>query len=456
MNGVHFILTGGELTPRYRRAIVSAGIHMAPITLWYAGSRPDTRGLDIEVRPIALPTISENGLHPAHLWDVLAFKVGCEEGGLVLGLDTISVRPALDLLGDYDLVCSRDFSEAEMASGITISPYTMTFVACQGSEIVREMYEEAQRRALEDSEVWGFTGPEVLRTFAERYPDRVVGAPYPALCGWNSRYIWRFYMGLERPHENTRIIHLFSQGEPELWAGDYASFIAKHSDLIQQRSPLNDALLACPPIVRWTSELERDVYLRPETSDEQTWMDTFVHRYHVPPETISPRTVLDLGANVGLTAAHFRAIWPQARIWAVEMDAESASMCGANFQGGPIIVAAVGIENGQATYAKGPWAASNSLRSPGATMTPVIAMRRLIDGMGEHVDFVKMDIEGTEWDLFEYPEGWAERIGSLLVELHGSEPSDILVKRAMDCLSEIGFSVARHTVHPHAVWARRT
>ena len=451
MSGVHFILTGGELTPQYRRAIVSARVHSAPITLWHLGEKPDVRGLHVIHHSLSTPDIPD--LHPAHVWDVLAFKIGYEQGGLVLGLDTISIRRALELLGDHDFVCSRDFSEAEMAEGITISPYTMTFVARQGAHIVREMYEEALRRAYLESETWGFTGPEVLREFVD-VREGAVSVPYPALCGWNSRYIWRFYMGLDKPHPEARVIHLFSQGEPELWRSDWQSFMEKHPGLVEKRLPTNDRLLAFPDLSRWTPEVERDLHLRPGTSDEQTWTDTFVHRYHLPPEPIEPRTVLDLGSNIGLTAAHYKAIWPQARVWAVEMDAESAAMCGMNFRG-PLIHAAVGTFNGTASYAKGAWAAANSLLAPGSTQTTVISMSGLIDRMGGHVDFVKMDVEGTEWDLFEHPEGWAERVGTLLVELHGSDPSDVMIERAMSALNEIGFSAARHVVHPHAIWAKR-
>jgi hypothetical protein len=242
VSSVHFILTGGELHERYRRAIRSATVHEAPIHLWHTGERPYTSGLPLAVTMPLEPPVS--GLHPAHVWDVLAFLVAAEHGGLVLGLDTISVRPALDLLGEYDLVASRDFSEEEMAGGITASPYTMTFVARQGSDLVRAMYEESLRRARQERETWAFTGPDVLRDFIDTDP-RASGVPYPALCGWNSRYIWRFYFGYEEPHPNTRVIHLFSQGDvkPLFW-GDFETFIMEHPGLTNGRLDTNAALFA--------------------------------------------------------------------------------------------------------------------------------------------------------------------------------------------------------------------
>lgn len=205
---------------------------------------------------------------------------------------------------------------------------------------------------------------------------------------------------------------------------------------------------------RFTEDLGREVSLRPETSDEQTWTDTFVFRYHVPPERIMPSTVLDLGANIGLTAAHYQAMWPYAKVHAVEMDFENALVCRVNFPG-PLTVAAIGATTGKATYSKGPWAASYSLRKPGPEKTRVIALAEMIDHVGEKVDFCKMDIEGTEWDLFAEPDGWAERVSSLLVELHGDKPSEEMIGRATPMLERAGFTVQAHTIHPHSLWATR-
>jgi FkbM family methyltransferase len=43
----------------------------------------------------------------------------------------------------------------------------------------------------------------------------------------------------------------------------------------------------------------------------------------------------------------------------------------------------------------------------------------LTDLFGGSADFVKMDIEGAEWDVVKGE--WPERVGSLLIEVHGNE-----------------------------------
>ena len=55
--------------------------------------------------------------------------------------------------------------------------------------------------------------------------------------------------------------------------------------------------------------------------------DTFFHRFHLPPgELARGACIVDLGANVGYTAAHLAALYPESRIIAVEMDGRNAAV----------------------------------------------------------------------------------------------------------------------------------
>lgn len=204
---------------------------------------------------------------------------------------------------------------------------------------------------------------------------------------------------------------------------------------------------------RFTEVLGREVSLRANTSDDQTWIDTFEVGYHVPPD-IHPCFVLDLGANIGLTAAHYAALWPDARILAVEMDAENAAVCQKNFSG-MIVQVAVGAYPGVGSYTHAGWEASYSLVRPGDTETTIMTISQILDDCLPEADqvFCKMDIEGAEWNIFS--EGIDKRIKWLLVELHSDDPPDLKVIKGMGLLHDDGFAVAQHLIHPHALWATR-
>lgn len=231
---------------------------------------------------------------------------------------------------------------------------------------------------------------------------------------------------------------------------------------------------------QYTRDLHREVYLRPGTSDRQVWADTFTGLYHVPPLDLGgrdfyPATVLDLGANIGLTSAHYQALWPEADIVAVEMDEESAKLIERNAPGVRVKQYAVSGEGGWGTYNPGARAEAYAFeRRVGEdpenatgqyvmshTLRQVILRSFVHDGQAEDyrpVEFVKMDIEGEEWAIFEHGD-WAPLVAHLLVELHpaGGRPddSDALVFEAIDRLAALGYCAERHQPHPRAVFACR-
>jgi hypothetical protein len=72
----------------------------------------------------------------------------------------------------------------------------------------------------------------------------------------------------------------------------------------------------------------------------------------------------------------------------------------------------------------------------------------------EDVDFLKMDVEGTEWELLD--EWWPAHFRHVLVEFH-DEPRDgpRIVARGIEALEARGFDARHHEIHPQAVWAVR-
>lgn len=211
----------------------------------------------------------------------------------------------------------------------------------------------------------------------------------------------------------------------------------------------------------FTPALGRNVQLRKKGSDRQVWADTFTGLYHVPPESMpAPQTVLDLGANIGLTAAHYRALWPDAEVVAVEMDEESAELARLNAPGAKVRVEAVAGRGGWGSY-------NPDLRSEAFSFVPwedvgrrvqARQLRKIIlRAFGARViDFVKMDVEGAEWGIL-HERSWVGLVRYLLIELHPDDDhpddSDQLVDLAVAELEACGMSARRHTTHPRAVWA---
>lgn len=205
---------------------------------------------------------------------------------------------------------------------------------------------------------------------------------------------------------------------------------------------------------QFTPDLRREVWLREGTSDKQVWADTFTGRYHIPPDWMPPpATVLDLGANIGLTAAHYQTMWPEAKVVAVEMDISNAEMCSMNF-GGQIVTKAVGGLSGVARYSSDKRHEAFHLAAAGDVQVRRLTMKQIIQkSFGCPVDFVKLDVEGEEHSIFRRG-GWAPLVRNLLVEVH-EQINGYTWQDAIRDLQVLGFDAQRHEIHPQAVFAWR-
>jgi FkbM family methyltransferase len=181
------------------------------------------------------------------------------------------------------------------------------------------------------------------------------------------------------------------------------------------------------------------VWIRPGSSDRMVVMDTFLRRLHLPPDGADVRTILDLGGNTGLTARHFAHRYPRAAILCVEMDPENAELARRNLasvrERARVIEAAAWSCSGSVSYSLAPgaeWAAR--IQWGGDRRALAMSLDEITRGL-ERIDYVKMDVEGSEAELLGAPGEWTRKVRDIKVEVH--EPYSI--DRCVADLRRAGF-----------------
>lgn len=217
---VHFIYLGGPFVWQHWRAVETAKVHDAPIIVWYANDRQPTgddwQRVTASKRSV---TVDEELLdHPirlANVKDLVAWSLLWWRGGLYLDLDTISLRPAWDLL-TRDVCVSSEHDDGFHAG----HPYNSAAVLGRdAAPVLLELRDRAQAILDSGESRWGKCGPHLLTDVVAEQPDAFDVAPFGALNGWRDDTIHHYYEG-ERPGPDVRVAHLFSSSRRESFLAD--------------------------------------------------------------------------------------------------------------------------------------------------------------------------------------------------------------------------------------------
>ena len=164
---------------------------------------------------------------------------------------------------------------------------------------------------------------------------------------------------------------------------------------------------------------------------------------------IKPRTILDIGANVGFFSVAARSYYPNAQIHAYEPNPAIlwALANQSTFAGFQYFSEAIGSRPGRVTMIETGDSnqARTSISEDGSTKQ--ISLEQAIEGIGGFVDLAKIDCEGAEWDLFRASECW-KKILHVRMEYHLWGKHSF--SEVSDNLNRLGFEIVRHI--PSSEW----
>lgn len=160
-------------------------------------------------------------------------------------------------------------------------------------------------------------------------------------------------------------------------------------------------------------------------SDIATFDEVIVDRCYDLPFELAPTTIIDAGANIGLTAAYFAVTYPDATIVTIEPDPSNFELLQHNvapYANVHPVRAAVWTSSGTVRLGdprNGPRGFRVDDAAPRGFDVDAVTLVEIMDRFGmDTVDLLKIDVEGAEVELFADPSAWIDRVGAIAIELH--------------------------------------
>lgn len=146
----------------------------------------------------------------------------------------------------------------------------------------------------------------------------------------------------------------------------------------------------------------------------------------------TPTIIVDAGANIGLASIYFSNKFPDAKIIAIEPEESNLKILRKNiapYGNITLVCKALWHENtrlnlldpGLGKYGFMTQAQNSAEEIYGEIVHEVqgITLDTVMKEHGiDHIDILKIDIEGAEREIFRDPSAWIEKVDSLIVELH--------------------------------------
>lgn len=158
------------------------------------------------------------------------------------------------------------------------------------------------------------------------------------------------------------------------------------------------------------------------------YKDIFVHRsYHFDALRQDP-VILDCGSNIGMSILYFKHIYPKARITGFEPDPVVWPYLQENIgrnslTGVELVQAAISGRAGRLAFcADGKYGSyllsDESTDVPEGWTKQMVPCLRLRDSLTQAIDFLKINIEGAEWEALSDSEDRLRHVREMVIEYH--------------------------------------
>jgi FkbM family methyltransferase len=159
----------------------------------------------------------------------------------------------------------------------------------------------------------------------------------------------------------------------------------------------------------------------------------------------NPPHIIDCGSNIGLSVLYFKYLYPNAKIIAFEPDPEIFNILESNlrafgYQGITLHQKAVwNCDNVMPFFSEGSVGGRLSNQIDDGQKLIKVSTVRLKDYLEDHIDFLKIDIEGAEIEVIEDCAELLRNVEHLFVEYHGTCGEEQRLHHLLDILAKSSF-----------------
>lgn len=197
-----------------------------------------------------------------------------------------------------------------------------------------------------------------------------------------------------------------------------------------------------------------------------TYKDIFEDQiYHFNSSSKNP-LILDCGSNIGISVLYFKSIYPESKVIGFEPDSNNHSILTENIHQNnltnvEIEKKAVWIHNeGISFHGLGTEASRIEKNESGTTKVQTIRLKEVLQKLN-YIDFLKLDIEGAEYEVMKDIQGELNKVENLFLEYHGKTDESGKITELLQIVSQSGFKIyvknaadflkhpfsEKHTVH---------
>ena len=178
----------------------------------------------------------------------------------------------------------------------------------------------------------------------------------------------------------------------------------------------------------------------------KTYEELFIEEIYRFETTKDQPTIIDCGANIGLSSLYFKSIYPNATLHAFEPDEALFQLLTMNmeqngFNETRLHQAAVWIEDTTLSFSnKGSEGSHIDLTNHSAHKVKAIRLATFLEQF-EQIDFLKMDIEGAEFQVVADCLSGLKKVANFFLEYHGRVDQTKQLYTLLEQVESIGFNV---------------